>query len=93
MSMTVGELLDALADQPRDRLVIMSKDAEGNGFSPLADVSESMYLPDSTWSGETYPTDEFLDARLSDPDESEGWLEDDRAPADAVRVVELGPVN
>lgn len=98
MSMTVGDLVDALADKPRDRLVIMAKDAEGNGYSPLSDVSETMYLPDSTWSGETYPTDEFLDAKLAvdmfgaAPD-SEGWSEEDRAPADAIRVIELGPVN
>ena len=52
---TVGDLIDYLATQPRDRKVVMSKDAEGNGFSPLADASEGMYAADSTWSGETPP--------------------------------------
>lgn len=48
---TVGELLDYLATQPRDRKVVLAKDAEGNGFSPLAEVSEELYAAESTWSG------------------------------------------
>ena len=35
--------------------VILSKDAEGNGFSPLADLGLFHYEPDSTWSGEIHP--------------------------------------
>lgn len=49
---TVGDLMDFLATQPRDRKVILSKDAEGNGFSPLAAASEEMYAAESAWSGE-----------------------------------------
>jgi hypothetical protein len=87
---TVGELIDYLATQPRDRKVVMSSDAEGNKYSPLADVDEAMYLADSTWSGEAFMTDEQLDERIA---EGGGWGEDDRAPEDAERVVVLGPVN
>jgi hypothetical protein len=53
---TCGELADYLATQPRDRKIVLSKDAEGNGFSPLADAGVSMYTADSTWSGSVYLT-------------------------------------
>lgn len=83
---TVGELIDYLATQPRDRLVVMAKDAEGNYHSPLAEAAEAMYAADSTWSGDVYLTPEELAAK-DDPDD---WTE---APDDAVRVVLLGPTN
>ena len=89
---TCGELADYLASQPRGRKIVMAKDAEGNGYSPLADASEAMYAADSTWSGETYLTPEDLAEQLARPD-NPGWTEDDAAPDDAERVIVLGPVN
>lgn len=89
---TVGELIDYLSTQPRDRLVVLSKDAEGNGHSPLAEVEETMYLAESTWAGEVYPTPEQL-AELAARPGSQWDAEEDAAPEDAVRVVVLGPVN
>lgn len=83
---TVGDLIDYLMTQPRDRLVVMSKDAEGNGYSPLADADEAMYEADSTWSGDVYNTPEQL-AGMRGADEYP------EAPDDAVRVVVLGPTN
>lgn len=83
---TCGELADYLATQPRDRKIVMSKDAEGNAYSPLNDVDEAMYVADTTWSGETYMTPEQL-AEQETPDD---WFE---APEVAERVVLLGPVN
>jgi hypothetical protein len=84
---TVGELIDWLATQPRDRLVVMASDAEGNKYSPLADAEEAMYTAESTWAGEVRPTPEAIaaDDRF-DPDE-------DGAPEGAIRVVVLGPTN
>lgn len=89
---TAGELADYLATQPRDRKVILRKDAEGNGHSPLADAWEAMYAAETTWSGETYITPEVLAAELAGPN-SRGWTEEDAAPEDAERVIVLGPVN
>jgi len=83
---TVGDLLDFLATQPRDRVVVLSKNAEGDGYSPLCDVWEAMYEENNTWSGEVYMTPEDRAAQ-EDPDD---WSE---APAAADRVVVLGPVN
>jgi hypothetical protein len=88
---TVGDLLDYLATQPRDRKVILRKDAEGNGHSPLADAWEAMYTPDTTYSGETHITPEELAEELARP--GTNWTEEDAAPDDAERVIVLGPVN
>ena len=88
---TVGELADYLATQPRDRKVILSKDAEGNGFSPLADAGESMYAAETTWSGEVHPTPGQLAEWMAAPGSL--WTEEDAAPEDAERVIVLGPVN
>jgi hypothetical protein len=50
---TAKELRELLADVPDDVIVIMSKDAEGNRYSPLASYSTGMhYEADSGWSGE-----------------------------------------
>lgn len=87
---TVGDLLDYLATQPRDRKVVMSKDAEGNGYSPLADAGEGMYLAETTWAGMVYVTPEQLAVLKT---QGGGWSDEDAAPDDAERVVVLGPVN
>ena len=88
---TVGELLDYLATQPRDRMIVLSSDAEGNSYSPLADAGESMYVAETTWSGYTRLTPEDLAAEMAKP--GSGWSDDDAAPEDAERVIVLGPVN
>jgi hypothetical protein len=91
---TAGELADYLATQPRDRKVVIAKDPEGNGYSPLADAGESMYVADSTWSGQVYPTPEDVARWVA----SGAWSASDAADRyepgdDAERVVVLGPVN
>lgn len=50
--MKVKDLIKLLQKEDPNRLVVMSKDSEGNGFSPLADMSTESYAADSTWSGE-----------------------------------------
>jgi len=50
--MTVKELIFVLQGEDPDRLVVRSKDGEGNNFSPLADTETASYQADSTWSGE-----------------------------------------
>jgi len=91
---TVGELLDYLATQPRDRKVVLRKDAEGNGHSPLAEAFEGICEADSTYSGEVYPTDEDV----ADWVAAGAWSEQDAAdryqPGDTgERAVVLGPAN
>lgn len=87
--MTLDELRATLAELdhlPGDTPVIMSKDAEGNGFSPLVEVDPGMYLAETTYSGEHYMTEEQRQA-TDDPDEY------GKAPEESVRAVFLWPTN
>jgi len=86
--MTLAQLREALAalDLPDDTLVVLAKDAEGNGHSPLVEAEHAMYLAESTWSGERYLTEAQRQAEAA-PDE---WSE---APDDAVPAVFLWPTN
>ena len=53
--MKVSELIEALQEMDPDSLVIMQKDSEGNGYSPLAGADPNgIYVADSTYSGEVY---------------------------------------
>ena len=48
------ELARLLLEQP-DVELIMQRDAEGNGYSPLYGVDFNVvYVPDNTWSGTVY---------------------------------------
>jgi len=52
---TVGQLMDWLEDQPRDRKVLLASDSEGNGFGFLyeGDLStvekDAKYRPDTVY--------------------------------------------
>lgn len=53
--MKVRELIEVLKNADQDAEVILQKDAEGNGYSPVAGVDcDAVYIPDSTWSGNVY---------------------------------------
>lgn len=87
IGMTVRELREALADLPDDMVVVIACDAEGNGYSPLVEIAESMYHAETEYSGETYPTPEEI------ADTNNQFTEEDEAPDGAVRVATLWPVN
>lgn len=59
--MTVGELKAALEGHDDDVLVVVAKDAEGNGYSPLVLTEMYYYEATNTWSGEIIDTDEEVD--------------------------------
>jgi len=87
--MTLAELrrqLTELSHLPDSTLVVLAEDAEGNGFSPLVEAIPGMYLAETTWSGEHYPTEEQRLAE-DDPDEYSA------APDGAVSAVFLWPTN
>jgi hypothetical protein len=49
---TVGKLIEILKDFDPDSIVICQKDAEGNGYSPLAVAYDNVsYLAANTWDG------------------------------------------
>lgn len=59
--MTVCELVKALAEYPGDAEVVLSRDSEGNGASPLDEVTEEIYQPRNTWSGDLVTEDDAVD--------------------------------
>lgn len=84
-AITVKQLRELLADSaiPDDAIVVLSEDAEGNGFSPMpADQGWSVgeYVAGSTWSGAFYDATSY-----ADPDEDE--------PEHGVAALCLWPTN
>ena len=69
--MTVRELIDILQNEDPNRIVIMARDSEGNGYSPLRNFWIGAYQPDSTYSGEVGME------RLTKEDEDDGYTEED----------------
>lgn len=62
--MTVGELRKRLDEMPDHVLVVMSKDAEGNGHSPLANVWDGFYEADTTYFGCVYDVRDVRECSL-----------------------------
>jgi hypothetical protein len=88
MSITVKELKEILAGLPDDMEIIMSKDSEGNKFSPLSDVDyNSIYVPETTWYGTVYSDSWTADEACYDDEEE--WQEVLKQP----RVLVLWPTN
>lgn len=85
--MRVSELIELLKSMPQDAEVILQKDAEGNGYSPLDAVdSDCIYVPDSTWSGYVYSAEWTADEACMDQDEWDELLAQPRS-------VVLAPIN
>lgn len=86
--MTVAELIAELQTMDPTRVVVLQKDAEGNGYSPLQGADDNAaYGAHSTWTGDVGRQ------TLSDDDRSNGYDDGDLAPAGAVPCVVLYPVN
>lgn len=85
--MKVSELIAELSKIDQDAMVILQKDAEGNGYSPLHAVDgAAIYVPESTWSGDVYSTNWTAEDAGMDEDE---WADMLHHP----RCVVLAPVN
>jgi len=58
----VRELIEKLKGVDQESQVIIQKDSEGNGYSPLYRIyNDCIYVPDSTWAGEVYSIDDYDD--------------------------------
>ena len=69
--------------------VILQKDSEGNGYSPLSGVDEhSIYIPDSTWGGDVYSMNHSAEDNCM---EEEDWDELKEDPTK--RCIVLYPIN
>ena len=84
--MTVKELIEALSKEDPNRIIVMSRDAEGNGYSPLADWWLGAYKAETTWSGEV-----GLE-KLDETAKTAGYGEED-VIADGTPAIILCPVN
>lgn len=49
--MTVAELIQRLQECDPAAVVVLAKDAEGNGYSPLEEIDAGVYTADTTWGG------------------------------------------
>lgn len=85
--MVIKELKELIGSLPDNTEVILQKDSEGNGYSPLAIVDpDAIYVEETGWSGEVFSTDWSAD----DADMSEEeWADLLKKP----RCVVLAPVN
>jgi hypothetical protein len=50
--LTVGDLKRIIGGLPDHLEVIVSKDAEGNSYSPMEGVYKGIYEPETKWSGD-----------------------------------------
>jgi len=55
--MTTHELAKALLEEPNVK-VVLSRDGEGNGFSPCSSICSARYVPSSTCRGEILSEDD-----------------------------------
>lgn len=78
--MKIKELIKELKALNPESEVILQKDSEGNGYSPLSGIEAGVYVPESTWSGE-----------FVDQDDSE--YDDARQEPSSVLAVVLYPTN
>lgn len=86
--MNVAELKEILTNLPDETLVVLSKDAEGNAYSPLSSFWEGHYIPDTTWAGEIWSEDDERDYDPHIPEDAEV-----APPSDAVPALVLWPTN
>ena len=85
--MTWGELKYELSDLPDETEIILQKDSEGNGYSPLAGAdSNAVYIAENTWGGEVYDLTWTADDADMEEDEWEELKQRDK-------VLILYPIN
>ncbi len=89
--MTVKQLKKLLEKFDDKDIVVLSKDGEGNGYSPLSDYGDEYYIADSTWSGElAYTEKDFKDSWFEKEDETyKEYLKRNKAK----RCIVLWPTN
>jgi len=86
--MTVKELIAELSAMNPDAVVVLQKDSEGNGYSPLSGADDALvYIAESTWAGEVRYVE------LTEELESQGYSEEDCAEeGEGVPCVILFPI-
>jgi|SaaInlStandDraft_4_1057021.scaffolds.fasta_scaffold143740_2 hypothetical protein len=81
--MKVKKLIEVLSELDPETIVVLSRDSEGNGFSPLSSFAYNVfYIPENTWSGEVYDREEW-----------DEWSDGESVPSEAESALVLWPVN
>lgn len=83
--MKIKDLIELLKGFDPDTIVVMSQDEEGNGYSPLANISTGNYSANNSWSGEVGLPE------LTDKLRDEGYGEEDIV--NGVPCIVLWPTN
>jgi len=78
IQMTVKELIDKLKKEDPDRIVVMSKDSEGNSYSPLHSFWTGAYKAETTWRGEV-GLEELTNEDIEQGYDEEDVLDGDKA--------------
>lgn len=87
--MTVAELIEELKCCRPESEVILQKDSEGNGYSPLYAVDgNAIYKPNTRWSGEVFSAEWSADDACYESEEE--W---EAFKASNPRCCVLAPVN
>lgn len=66
------EILSELLEVDPEMEIIMSKDSEGNTFSPFADWSAGIYVAETSWYGSVYDINWSADDACMSEEE---WIE------------------
>ena len=82
--MNVKELIIILSKENPKRIVVMARDAEGNGYSPLSNCWTGAYRAETTWYG---------DVGLEPGSEIPKGYSDDDVLHGGVPALILSPVN
>lgn len=86
--MTVGELKTLLSGFPDDYHVVLAKDEEGNGFSPLAASDPAYYEAETTWHGDaSFVVGDAFGLDDKDPEYN------NELPVESANCVVLWPTN
>ena len=59
--MKVKELINKLKELDGELEVILSRDSEGNSYSPIWNCMEGFYFPSTSYSGEIYMDEDYKD--------------------------------
>ena len=85
--MTVKELKESIKDLPDEMEVILQKDAEGNGYSPLSSIdADCVYIAANSYQGDFYSTEWTADDCCMSNEE---WEDMRKHP----RSLILAPIN
>ena len=84
--MNIGELKEYIKDLPDDMEIVVQKDAEGNGYTPMHCADLGWYVPETTWYGDFYGAEYTAEDNCMEEDE---WAEIKATPMSMV----IAPIN